>query len=402
MKEDFNIYGDVIIFDTTYRTNKYNLICAPIVGINNHWQTVMFGCAFIADEKIATFEWVLSTFKKSMVGSQPATIFTNQDLAMEKAIEKRSESTNNAVGFKANKNTSLSDFFRIFKQTVKRWRKKESDTDFQCSNSEPTSNFPMYGLLKHASETYTQTIFRYFESEFSYSMGCIAHLHGQLGDHYFYEVQIEDDISSRKKVTYVSSENRVACSCKNFEEVGWLCYHCIRILHQHSVTKILEHYILARWTKLAKSNVWKKKDDHEAENSTGIQKFKPWRHTMARKSYNLILKYQHHKETRSFIELQLKKIDKEADLIKRQLELQDAEKEEDEQSVEITKEQQNQEQIPRVNDPDRANTKGRSKRIKGHFEKEKQPKAKKTKAMQTKADTREFGTITPVINPKLF
>ena len=88
MKDDFSIYGDVIVFDTTYRTNKYNLICALIVGVNNHWLNVVFGCAFIADETTDTFEWVLSTFKKSMGGSQPATLFTNQDLAMAKAIEK--------------------------------------------------------------------------------------------------------------------------------------------------------------------------------------------------------------------------------------------------------------------------------------------------------------------------
>lgn len=88
MLEDFTIYGDVLIFDTTFRTNKYNLICAPIVGINNHWQNVMFGCAFIADETEKTFEWVLETFKKSVCGLTPTSIFTDQDLAMAKAIEK--------------------------------------------------------------------------------------------------------------------------------------------------------------------------------------------------------------------------------------------------------------------------------------------------------------------------
>lgn len=30
---DYDIFGDVVIFDTTYRTNKYNLICAPFTGI---------------------------------------------------------------------------------------------------------------------------------------------------------------------------------------------------------------------------------------------------------------------------------------------------------------------------------------------------------------------------------
>ena len=68
MKEDFRIYGDVVIFDTTYCTNKYNLICAPLVGINNHWNTTMFGCAFKADEKVESFVWVLEQFKEAMKG----------------------------------------------------------------------------------------------------------------------------------------------------------------------------------------------------------------------------------------------------------------------------------------------------------------------------------------------
>jgi len=88
MRDDFKVFGDVVIFDTTYRTNKYNLICAPIVGINNHWRNVMFACAFIADEKIESFEWVLTNLKKAMLNKCPQTIFTDQDHAITKAIEK--------------------------------------------------------------------------------------------------------------------------------------------------------------------------------------------------------------------------------------------------------------------------------------------------------------------------
>lgn len=87
MKEDYKLYGDLVTFDTTYTTNRYNLICAPIVGINNHWNTVMFGCAFIANEKKETFVWLLKQFRKSMGGKEPKTIFTDQDQAMSNAIE---------------------------------------------------------------------------------------------------------------------------------------------------------------------------------------------------------------------------------------------------------------------------------------------------------------------------
>ncbi|XP_021768879.1 protein FAR1-RELATED SEQUENCE 5-like [Chenopodium quinoa] len=67
-------------------TNKYGLICAPFVGINNHWKTTMFGSAYITDEKIDTFVWLISIFKKSMCGIEPKSIFIDQDLAMSNAI----------------------------------------------------------------------------------------------------------------------------------------------------------------------------------------------------------------------------------------------------------------------------------------------------------------------------
>ncbi|PKU72585.1 Protein FAR1-RELATED SEQUENCE 5 [Dendrobium catenatum] len=33
---DYDSFGDVIIFYTSYRLNKYNLGCATIIGVNNH------------------------------------------------------------------------------------------------------------------------------------------------------------------------------------------------------------------------------------------------------------------------------------------------------------------------------------------------------------------------------
>ncbi|XP_021718619.1 protein FAR-RED IMPAIRED RESPONSE 1-like [Chenopodium quinoa] len=48
----------------------------------------MFGCAFITNKTTETFEWVLETFKKSMAGAKPKTIFTDQDQAMSNVIAK--------------------------------------------------------------------------------------------------------------------------------------------------------------------------------------------------------------------------------------------------------------------------------------------------------------------------
>jgi hypothetical protein len=85
-KVDYDCFGDVVVFDTTYRTNKYNLICAPFVGVNHHWQNVMFGCAFLFNETSTSFNWLFKVFLESMGNKQPKTIFTDQDGAMAKAI----------------------------------------------------------------------------------------------------------------------------------------------------------------------------------------------------------------------------------------------------------------------------------------------------------------------------
>ncbi|KAG8373713.1 hypothetical protein BUALT_Bualt11G0053300 [Buddleja alternifolia] len=84
---DYDYFGDVVSFDSTYRINKYNLICAPFVGINHHGHNVMFGCAFLSDETITTFEWLFRTFLRAMGNKYPQTIFTNQCQAMMTAVE---------------------------------------------------------------------------------------------------------------------------------------------------------------------------------------------------------------------------------------------------------------------------------------------------------------------------
>ena len=38
-KINYNSFRDVLCFDTTYQTNKYNMICAPFVGVNHHCET---------------------------------------------------------------------------------------------------------------------------------------------------------------------------------------------------------------------------------------------------------------------------------------------------------------------------------------------------------------------------
>ncbi|XP_021724712.1 protein FAR1-RELATED SEQUENCE 5-like [Chenopodium quinoa] len=258
-------------------------------GINNHWKNTMFACSFIGDETIESFVWLFETFKKAMGGKCPVSLFTDQDVAMAAAIPKlfpntrhrlclwhliqnavtrfgvlksddtfkaaftkclsgcineaqfeKSESTNHAVGFKANKKTSLTEFYSIFQKTVKTWRRNEDFYEFNSKKSIPTSSYPMSTLLKHAAEVYTHTLFRDFEEEFNLAIESQTKLLLINGGKMVYQVYLKGRDGTTQAVTYDPANQTIQCPCKNFEESGWLCFHTFRILHMHSVEKIPE------------------------------------------------------------------------------------------------------------------------------------------------------------------
>lgn len=73
-------FGDCITFDTTYQTNIYHMPLAVFVGVNNHLQSTIFGCALMGDETVDSFEWVFSTFLRCMGGKQPICILTGMSI----------------------------------------------------------------------------------------------------------------------------------------------------------------------------------------------------------------------------------------------------------------------------------------------------------------------------------
>lgn len=53
----YHYFGDAITFDTTYRTNMYDMPFGLFVGVNNHFQSVIFGGVLVRDETVETFTW---------------------------------------------------------------------------------------------------------------------------------------------------------------------------------------------------------------------------------------------------------------------------------------------------------------------------------------------------------
>ncbi|XP_062028466.1 protein FAR1-RELATED SEQUENCE 5-like [Rosa rugosa] len=79
-------FGDVVTFDTTYLTNKYDMPFAPFVGVNHHGQSILLGCGLISHEDTDTFTWLFQSWLTCMSNHAPSAIITDQDKAMQRAI----------------------------------------------------------------------------------------------------------------------------------------------------------------------------------------------------------------------------------------------------------------------------------------------------------------------------
>ncbi|KAK3222743.1 hypothetical protein Dsin_009768 [Dipteronia sinensis] len=88
---DYRYFGDVISFDSMYRTNSYNRLFVIFVGVNNHTITTIFGFRLLVDETVGTYTWILQTFLQAMHGKCPISVVTDGDKALSKAIRVQDE-----------------------------------------------------------------------------------------------------------------------------------------------------------------------------------------------------------------------------------------------------------------------------------------------------------------------
>lgn len=86
-RQAYKEFGDVVTFDTTYLTNKYDMPFAPFVGVNHHGQSTLLGCGLLSNEDTDTFVWLFRTWLECMHGQASNGIITYQDRAMQNAIQ---------------------------------------------------------------------------------------------------------------------------------------------------------------------------------------------------------------------------------------------------------------------------------------------------------------------------
>ncbi|XP_031287102.1 protein FAR-RED IMPAIRED RESPONSE 1-like [Pistacia vera] len=303
----FKEFGDVVTFDTTYLTNKYDMPFAAFVGVDHHGHSTLLGCGLISHEDTETFVWLFESWLACMWNCAPNAIITDQDKAMQNAIEivflgtrhrwclwhimkklpeklrgyseyerikfalqnamydslTREEFKQRWTGFIDKYNLHNNEWLLGLYNERQRWvpsfvkdtfwAEKEKEVDFRSWKSwiPCITGYPME---KQFQEAYTTTKFKEFQQELT------AKLHCEISSFRATESEIEYIV---KEVVMVGETCRsvpfvvcyddrgcdVLCNCRLFEFRGIICRHAITVLLHKEIYHIPEKFILRRWRK---------------------------------------------------------------------------------------------------------------------------------------------------------
>ncbi|XP_056695193.1 protein FAR1-RELATED SEQUENCE 5-like [Spinacia oleracea] len=230
MREDYKIYGDVLVFDTIFRTNKYNLICAPFVGYGRKAPYINF-----TDQDAAIAAGIEQVFPSSR--HRLCLWHLSKNANSRFGLLKSDKKFKNAFYKCLSGCITPNDFEETWKSMINTF-KLEKDDWFNR----------LYGLKEKwctalskdffflsAANVYTITLFRDFEEEFKLSVASSTMFKGSVGRTVFFEVWIEGITGLRQEVQNKMEDSTVTCTCKNFEESGWLYYNLI--LKGHKIAK---------------------------------------------------------------------------------------------------------------------------------------------------------------------
>ncbi len=68
---NYDAFVDVVLFDSTYQVNIYNLPFIPSVGVNHRGFTIIFVSSIVANERVASYVWILNKFLECMYQKHP-------------------------------------------------------------------------------------------------------------------------------------------------------------------------------------------------------------------------------------------------------------------------------------------------------------------------------------------
>ncbi|RYQ88190.1 hypothetical protein Ahy_B09g095536 isoform A [Arachis hypogaea] len=229
----FEYFGDVISFDTTYNTNRYNLVCGSFVGVNHHGQSTLLGCSLMKNEEIESFKWLFQSWSKDSFDRNWNDFLLNFGLADNKWLSGSRE--------QAERESDAADFHTLIPCATK-----------SCIEAQ-------------FQDAYTHAKFREVQAQFRGKANCITRLKNSALGYSVYDVgeQVSSSIFNKFVVTYDSVAAEVKCQCLLFESRGILCRHALSVLSFEQISQVSPRYILERWSKKVKRRHTHIKSSHD-------------------------------------------------------------------------------------------------------------------------------------------
>ncbi|KAL6129092.1 hypothetical protein ACLB2K_072445 [Fragaria x ananassa] len=273
-------------------------------GSNNHRGTVVFAAAIVADEKEATFTWVIDKFLQSMNNKHPITVLTDGDEVMCTVLKKLMPTTQHRLcAWHIGKNiTQNVNDVEVQKQlgkmlyasyTIDEWEEAWGDIvakhgleedpwitalyekrdrwaeaffrgtfvrgyaalrevrGLMSKNHKRKFDSDLKSIEEDAFDTFTDDIFVVIKGHIKLKnrfgvRSCVQF--GGSGDLMFYLSQYERPNRSWTAL-YNSVDGKYSCSCLQFESDGVPCAHLLCVLKYRNVSVYPKSLIEDRWTK---------------------------------------------------------------------------------------------------------------------------------------------------------
>ncbi|GJS74122.1 FAR1-related sequence 5-like protein [Tanacetum coccineum] len=129
-KCNYKEFGDILSFDATFNSNKYNMKFVLFIGIDNHRKCVTLGFRMLLHEDTKSYMWLLTTFMTAFL-KEPTMIATDQDGAMKRAIKAICKQIYNETDLKERFDKIVWDMFIEPLKFEEKWAKLIEDFDLQ-------------------------------------------------------------------------------------------------------------------------------------------------------------------------------------------------------------------------------------------------------------------------------
>ncbi|KAK9749353.1 hypothetical protein RND81_02G119900 [Saponaria officinalis] len=337
--KNYLLFGDMLSVDSTFRTNRCNMVFVPFTGVDHHKRCVTFGAGLLAHEDVESYEWLFATFMDAMGNCQPKVLITDQDPMMKIAIAKvlpetnhrlcmwhimkklrekwipaffkdifmgglmrvtsRSESENSFFDRFVTPHVTLVEFWMCFESAMDAQRHKQSKLNSDNKSSIPQLKTPL-ALEVHASEIYTHNVFKDFKDELCaalYKCGMV-----EMSKNVDYEVFKNKNLKRIPEKYIVHRWTKAAMNKPVFDKKGRLLDPCVTLNDTQKLTAKLWEEVYSCVSVV---------EDNDEDMEYLIQKLGEIKLDVKRKRNNAVNKKDKAKEMEKYVGCSGKRIESE-------------------------------------------------------------------------------------------